>query len=64
MSLGAGREGRAWETVAAKSKRSESERIFIIVFGMGYFFSCDVYLCGTKGGIYSKDRLGLRYDYL
>lgn len=64
MSLGTGSEGRAWETVAAKSKRSESERIFIIVFGVVYCFSCDVYLCGTKGGIYSKAGLGLRYDYL
>lgn len=37
MSLGKGSEGRPWETVAAKSKISESERIFIIVFGMLLF---------------------------
>lgn len=34
-----------------------------LLFLVCYCFSCDVYLCGTKGGIYSKARLGLRYDY-
>lgn len=56
ISLGTGSEGRPWETVAVKSKRSESKRIFILI--------CYVYLCHTKVGIYSGVRFVLRYGFI
>ena len=50
MSPGTDAEDWTWETVAAKSKSSESERLFIF-FCMVYCLVYGVYLCDTKGGI-------------